>query len=71
MASTRQRDAGNTQNALASVYYHLGNVERIESGVEAIIDSSRLRESQGRLLSAGGNTIAFRFGVPEQIDSSC
>jgi hypothetical protein len=50
---------GNTQNALASVYYHLANIERIESGVEAIIDSSRVRDTLGRLLSAGGNTIAL------------
>ncbi|SRR6266496_333539 len=48
-----------TQNALASVYYHLANIERIESGVEAIIDSSRVRDTLGPLLSAGGDTVAL------------
>ena len=50
---------GNTQNALASVYYHLANIERIESGVEAVIESSCVRDRPGKLLAAGGNPIAL------------
>jgi hypothetical protein len=52
---------GGTQNTLACVYYHLAQLEKMESSVERIIESSGLRDLLGNATTAGGNTLALDF----------
>ena len=53
---------GHTQNALASVYYHLRNVSEMETSIAEAVDGSGVRDiSDQFLVGAGGNTLALDF----------